>query len=754
MQHRFLLLFILLITFSQTQATIFQVTSLGDTGPGSLREIMSTVNDLDTVTFSVQGPIFLQSYILVNTSVYLIGDEGGDVVLSTSGQNRIFDVANDITLHLYHLTLRDGFTGGLAQEGGGAIRNSGTVYATDCLFLNNAAESGGAITNVSFGGDTSLLYLERCSFIGNRAYTGDSTTLSLPTGGAIYSDTRQYGYTEIRANNCTFSGNHADQSGGILFLREIPFGNSRVSFRHCTLVQNSAGTGVGGIHGELGRFPVFEACILAENSGDLQNPNLKGTFQTDGNNLFEDTLGADFNSPSLDSDLVGVSAGIIDLVEFSPRKWLHATTCTSPANDHIDPTEVPVTDQRGEIRVGLAEIGAYERVESKDLGLTNSNDSGLGSFRFLVDFLCPGSPYQLPPVADTIHLQSPIAISTNIHVIVDPTSQIILTGDDSTRLFEVFPTGTLTLDGFTLTNGASGNVGGGAINNQGSLTLLNSSLVYHKAAGGGAVANYAESGDTVRFSALNSTFSHNTAEWLDGGAIDNRSFGGEVIAEIHSCTFAFNEAYVRGGAIHNGENMELSMGNTLIDRNLAPIGEQFYGNFQSEGYNLIRNPEGIGTGISPTDVIDVTANMFKLDQYGGPTPTHALPIYSAAVDAGNPMGAATEKDQRGLLRVFGTAIDIGAIEYQGLTSIEDQVTLSGLRLYPNPGREMLLEFDNREGNTTLSLLNPVGQTVWQTELDTDHQQSILIQPKDLPTGTYLLRINNQIRRQTLRVIFQ
>lgn len=753
MQHRFLLLFTLLISLTQVQATTFQVTSLGDSGPGSLREIMGNVNDLDTVNFTIQGPIFLQSYILVNTSVYLIGGEGDNVVLSSSGQNRIFDVANDITLHLVHLTLRDGYTGGLAQEGGGAIRNSGTVYATDCLFLNNAAESGGAITNESFAGDTSLLYLERCSFIGNRAYAGDSTTLSLPTGGALYSDTRQYGYTEIRANNCTFSGNHADQSGGILFLREIPFGNSRVSFRHCTLVQNSAGTGVGGIHSELGRFPVFEACIIAENTGDLQNPNLKGTFQTDGNNLFEDTLGADFNSPALDSDLVGVETGIIDLIEFSPRKWLHATACTSLANDHIMPTEAPVTDQRGEARVGLAEIGAYERVESKDLGLTNSNDSGLGSFRFLVDFLCPGTAYQLPPVADTIHLQSPIVISEDIHMVVEPTSQIILNGDDSTRLFEVTPAGLLTLDGFTLTNGASGNVGGGAINNQGSLTLRNSSLVHNQAAGGGAIANYAESGDTVRFTAINSTFSHNIAEWLDGGAIDNRSFGGKIISEIRSCTFAFNEAFVRGGAIHNGENSDLLMGNTLIDRNLAPTGEQFYGDFDSEGYNLIRNPEGIGSGISPTDVIDIPSNLFKLDQYGGPTPTHALPVYSVAVNAGNPSGAGIETDQRGLLRIFGTSVDIGAVEYQGLTSNQDQLALAGLKLYPNPGKEMLLEFDNREGPTNLQLLNSVGQTVWQTELETDIHQSILIRP-ELPTGTYLLQINNQIRRQTLRVVFQ
>lgn len=751
MKPRHFLSVILIVYCFPLHATTFQVTSNGDSGPGSLRELMASANTLDTIEFAIQGPIYLQSYIQVTTSLYLIGEETGEVILSTSGANRIFDVSNDITLHLYHLTLRDGYTGGLAQEGGGAIRNSGTVYATDCLFLNNAAESGGAITNVSFGGDTSLLYLDRCSFIGNRAYAGDSTTLSIPTGGAIYSDTREYGFTEIEATNCTFSGNHADESGGVLFLREIPFGKSRVSFRHCTLVNNSAGIGVGGVHTELGRFPVFEATILADNTGDAQYPNLKGTFQTDGNNFFEDTLGADFNSAALPSDIVGGESGTIDLVQFSPRQWLHALACSSPANEHISPANAPIFDQRGEARVGMAEIGAYERVEAKDLGLTNTDDSGLGSFRFLVAFICPGTVYQLPPVADTIHLISPIIVGEEAHFVVDPTSSIILSGNDRSRLFSILPTASLTLDGFTITKGAAGNVGGGAILNNGTLHLKNSSLVNNKAAGGGAIANYAASGDTTYFTAINSTFSNNIAEWLDGGAIDSRSFGGEIMSEVRSCTFAFNEAFVRGGAIYVGSGNTFIMGNTILDRNLAPTGEQFYGDFESEGYNLIRNPEGIGTGISSTDVIDIPSNLFALNQYGGPTPTHALPIYSVAVDAGNPAGAGIDTDQRGLLRVFGSTTDIGAVEYQGLTSTDDKVVVAGIRIFPNPGQAFTLEFDNKEGLTDLSLVNVAGQTVWQSSLDTDLVSSMLIQP-DLPHGTYLLHIASQIRRQTLRVV--
>lgn len=752
MQFRFILLFLFLTSSLTASATIWVVSSSADTGTGSLREIVTNAADGDTITFSVNSPIQLEDDIQLGISLVMIGDASGNDIISTTGQSRIFDLANDQTLRLEHLTLSNGYTGGLAQEGGGAIRNSGTVYATDCLFLNNQAESGGAIVNISFGGDTSLLYLESCSFVGNYAYQGDSTTLSEPTGGAIYADTRQYGYTEIIATNCTFSDNKADGDGGALYMREIPFGSSKVEFRHCTIARNSAGSGPGGFYGDIGRFHIFEACLIAENEGDLLNPNIKGTFESEGNNLFTDTLGADFKGPSLPSDLVSTEAGIIDLVEFSPRQWLHALTCSSPANEHIMPSDAPAADQRGEARVGMAEIGAYERVEATDLGLTNSNDSGIGSLRFFIDFHCKGQNQFLPALADTIHLRSPLIIDEQVSLALETTSPMILHGGDSIRIFDVEPGAALSLDGFTLCGGSAGNFGGGAIRNQGELAVENCSFVFNSATGGGAIANYPSGTDTIFFFAQNCTFSHNQALWLDGGAIDNRSFNGSVFAEIYSCTFAFNDAYVRGGAIYHGENSTLQMKNTLVDRNLAPIGEQIYGDISSQGFNLIRNPEGIFSGISPNDVIDIPSNILSLDMYGGPTPTHPLPFYSVAVDAGDPGGASTNMDQRGLLRVFGGTIDIGAVEYQGLTSVSEELN-TGIKLYPNPGKQFTLSFEEREGMTSVTILSMTGQVVWSGNINTDIQSELYLEPEVSP-GTYLLQVNSQLRRQALRLIVQ
>jgi hypothetical protein len=65
------------------------------------------------------------------------------------------------------------------------------------------------------------------------------------------------------------------------------------------------------------------------------------------------------------------------------------------------------------------------------------------------------------------------------------------------------------------------------------------------------------------------------------------------------------------------------------------------------------------------------AGVAPLSDNGGPTPTHALEIGSAAIDGGDPNGCTDPvgnlltADQRGGPRTVGTRCDIGAFERQG-----------------------------------------------------------------------------------------
>ena len=108
--------------------------------------------------------------------------------------------------------------------------------------------------------------------------------------------------------------------------------------------------------------------------------------------------------------------------------------------------------------------------------------------------------------------------------------------------------------------------------------------------------------------------------------------------------------------------------------------------------------------------------LAPLANYGGPTKTMALMAGSPALDAGsnalavdaegNPLAA----DQRGLARVFGQAVDIGAYEAQPPTVMGDlnhdgTVNLSDLLILTRDFGKVtpLYELGDLDGNGTVAL---------------------------------------------------
>jgi gliding motility-associated-like protein len=98
--------------------------------------------------------------------------------------------------------------------------------------------------------------------------------------------------------------------------------------------------------------------------------------------------------------------------------------------------------------------------------------------------------------------------------------------------------------------------------------------------------------------------------------------------------------------------------------------------FSTNGHNLVDNVLGMNfTGNTTGNVIGLATNLVlsnDLKDNGGVTPT-VLPLAcSAAIDAGTSVDAPAN-DQRGLVRAnFGTAYDIGAVEYSG-PNVQDQI---------------------------------------------------------------------------------
>jgi hypothetical protein len=227
---------------------------------------------------------------------------------------------------------------------------------------------------------------------------------------------------------------------------------------------------------------------------------------------------------------------------------------------------------------------------------------------------------------------------------------------------------TLTVIDSTLVgNFAESSVGGGILNagftgSSATLNLVNSTLVENSAAQGGGLGNF---GNTARATLHSSTLSGNFAE--TGGAIFNNQ--GAVLT-LNNATLSDNFASSdQGGGIANQQGT-LRLRNTLL--NAGPGGANLWvdpslpGTVQSYGNNL-SSDDGAGFLVAAGDVVSTAPLLGPLQDNGGLTMTHALLAGSPAIDA----GAATDvdgftitSDQRGLVRPQGSAVDIGAFEFE------------------------------------------------------------------------------------------
>jgi hypothetical protein len=129
-------------------------------------------------------------------------------------------------------------------------------------------------------------------------------------------------------------------------------------------------------------------------------------------------------------------------------------------------------------------------------------------------------------------------------------------------------------------------------------------------------------------------------------------------------------------------------------------GPDVSGTVASSDHDLIGNSSGSsGFGASGSgDLLDLTSTQLAglldpggLQNNGGPTPTVALLPGSVAIDAGdNNAAGLPSTDQRGLPRLNGTAVDIGAFEFyagvdgNGILQVQGSNANDNIVLEPNP----------------------------------------------------------------------
>jgi parallel beta helix pectate lyase-like protein/polymorphic membrane protein len=187
-----------------------------------------------------------------------------------------------------------------------------------------------------------------------------------------------------------------------------------------------------------------------------------------------------------------------------------------------------------------------------------------------------------------------ILIDKNITIIGKSNGKTIINANKTGNIFNIAYNGTLTLINITLTNGIGYN--GGAIINNGELTITNCNFINNLAEDGGNGGAIYNDGTLI---VTNSIFTNNTA--ANGGAIYNT--GGNMI--INNSIFKDNKAFETGGAISSGSggngwgffssnypmiidynDYDILIINSIFTNNTAYDGGAIYNN---QGYMLVEN---------------------------------------------------------------------------------------------------------------------------------------------------------------------
>jgi hypothetical protein len=343
-------------------ANVLIVTTVADSGPGSLREALAAggpAPKLKRVTFDpalfngeAADTIILSSEIVAERSGVTVDASAiaGGVKINGAGATRLFFVpaTATATVTLRGLTL----SGAGAVTIGGAIYNQGTLTVTDCLITDNTL----ALSGTQGGGiySSGNLTVARCTFAGNAAYEG----------GALRSQ-----FSACVLTNCTFTGNSALIGGAC----SIADGGPAAVLTHLTITNNHAAGANGGAYGGGGIFLYDKTitltnCLIAGNTGPAGtdfDTNVTPTLPVSGGgNLIGDNTRLWWTP--LASDLVGTPSAPIN-PHLAPLAMNGGPTPTmalfpgSPALDQGVITPLP-TDQRGfqRSRGAAPDSGAYE----------------------------------------------------------------------------------------------------------------------------------------------------------------------------------------------------------------------------------------------------------------------------------------------------------------------------------------------------------------------------------------------------------
>ena len=506
---------------------------------------------------------------------------------------------------------------------------------------------GGGICNdgtSSAGHVGPVLTLNNCTVSGNTA-RGTQPGAS-GRGGGIDQEGPVLG-TTLNLTNCTISGNFVGNvAGGAAIYSNGPSEPLGFEALHIILY-NSTITGNVTVNQQLeGIQRIFTDLTTANtiyDSGQL----LQGPQHSKGYNICADAqLG--FNGPG---DQTGVNPILGPLQDNGGPTLTHAPLCGSPAIDHgsnsIPSVPVLSTDQRGEQRT-FDVLAVPNASDGTDVGaveapihtytVSSSANSGANTLRQAISDAngSPGTDLIVFTAIPQITLASELQVTDCACINGLGSSQSVVSGNNSVRVFNIFPDIDVSFSGLNIQQGNAGANFGGGIYNDHSNVALDLCFVSNNAAalGGGIYSNGGSPDGSITAATLtlsNSTVSGNTAAGAQGrgggiynyGSNSGASGSTSAALTVLSSTLNNNVANASGGGIFNsgtgpGANALVKIVNSTLSAN-STSGTDGGG---------IHNVGGNSSSGNATVMINnstLSGNTASSSRWGGPSATFRRP---------------------------------------------------------------------------------------------------------------------------------
>ncbi|MCH8046201.1 MAG: tandem-95 repeat protein, partial [Planctomycetes bacterium] len=354
------------------------VTTMADSGPGSLRQALVDAFDGDTIDLAgVAGQITLTTgQLTIDNDLRIVGPGASTLTISGNGASRVLMIAAGRTVVIDSLTIADGFLDNTELGGAGILSNQATLTLRRSVVEDNrlnvrAHDRGGAgIQNI--GGRLDVM---ESSIINNIL---SSLTRNFVGGGGIRTSGK------LVVTNSTISGNEVRRldgengprdsgGGGGIYLNNAPSAeiiSSTITMNRVELAGgtawNQGGGGIGSRTRTSGHVRIANSIIVG-NFSNQEFPEISGRVNSLGHVLYGPSV--QFNSVGpRETDTFLRDALLAPLAHHGGPLPIHHPLRGSPAIDGGVVSGGLDSDQRGTSRtfdgtgdgVARADIGAVE----------------------------------------------------------------------------------------------------------------------------------------------------------------------------------------------------------------------------------------------------------------------------------------------------------------------------------------------------------------------------------------------------------